>query len=84
MAKAYGNLESGSTELTIDRLYKIAEILEVSINTILGFDEKLLFQSCEQNQCNIGVNQKIENTAFIEYLQKEIEWLRAGLVQCKN
>jgi XRE family transcriptional regulator, regulator of sulfur utilization len=38
----YGKLERGITELTISRLYKIAEILEVSVLDILGEKSKPL------------------------------------------
>ena len=58
---AYTKLERNETKLSIDRLYKIAEILEVSIFELL--DEEKSVQQNIHNNTNVTAigNQKIEN-----------------------
>lgn len=41
----YGKIERNQTELSITRLYKICEVLEVDLQTLLSFDGKELFKS---------------------------------------
>ncbi len=48
----YSKLECQSSNMTIDRLTQIAEILTVTINDLLEFDENKLFNKKELN--NIG------------------------------
>jgi transcriptional regulator with XRE-family HTH domain len=43
--KGYSALETGEVPLSIDRLSKIAEILEVDVFELLSFDEKILFNN---------------------------------------
>lgn len=40
----YGKIERNQTELSINRLYKICEVLEVDLHTLLSFDGKELFK----------------------------------------
>ncbi len=46
-ARGYGGIETGETPLTMERLEKIAEILEVDVPQLLSFDEKMLFYNCQ-------------------------------------
>ena len=48
----YAKIERSETELTISKLYKIAEILEVGINELLNFDATKIF--------NISNNQNVQ------------------------
>lgn len=43
--KGYSSLENGETPLSIDRLNKIAEILDIDVFELLSFDEKVLFNN---------------------------------------
>ncbi len=39
----YSKLERGEIEMTLNRLYEIADVLEVDISQILNFDAKYIF-----------------------------------------
>lgn len=80
--RAYSKIESGETQLTINRLNQISEVLEVSPQDILGFDEKQVFSHCKQDGY-IGINhinlpekliQQYENQ--IQHLKEEVEFLK--------
>lgn len=47
--KAYSNIETGESSLTIDRLFKIAEILEVPVETIMSSSNNFTFNNCTQS-----------------------------------
>lgn len=53
--RAYSKIETGETQLTINRLNEISKILEVDPIEVLGFDEKQVFNNCKQDG-NIGIN----------------------------
>lgn len=58
---AYSKLESGKTKLSVDRLLKIAEILEVSTAQLLN-DEPSIQQNIHNNETVTAIgHQKIEN-----------------------
>jgi len=46
--RAYSKIESGETQLTINRLNEISRILGVEPMEVLGFDDKQVFNSCKQ------------------------------------
>jgi transcriptional regulator with XRE-family HTH domain len=52
----YGKIERDQTELTIGRLFRICEILEVDIFTLITFNGKDIFNSCKPSK-----EQKTEN-----------------------
>ena len=39
----YSNIEQGNVALAVDRLFQIAQILGVTVNTILDFDDSKIF-----------------------------------------
>lgn len=43
--KGYSALETGEVPLSLDRLSKIAEVLDVNVFDLLAFDEKVLFNN---------------------------------------
>lgn len=45
---AYGNIERGDTDIRLSRLEQIAELFEMPLSQLLGFDEKNVF--------NMGAN----------------------------
>ena len=53
--RAYSKIETGETQLTINRLNEISEALGVEPMEILGFDEKQVFNHCKQDGY-IGIN----------------------------
>ncbi len=58
--QAYDKIEKGQTKLTVDRLFKIAEILEKSIVEILEIEPKEEYNQTNKDTAT-GYLQKIEN-----------------------
>jgi transcriptional regulator with XRE-family HTH domain len=56
---AYRKIETGETKLTIERLFKISEILDVALNDLLDVGKEVFQQT--NNETAIGYQQKIEN-----------------------
>lgn len=55
--RSYSAIENGEVSITIDRLYEIADLLEVDITTLLGFSsDKIFNQTVYQNEGNNGEN----------------------------
>ncbi len=52
-SSGYGKIERGEVDLTISRLFKIAEVLNVSPSSILFLDISFLFNNHFQNTTNI-------------------------------
>jgi transcriptional regulator with XRE-family HTH domain len=53
--RAYSKIETGETQLTLNRLNEISTVLGISPIEVLGFDEKQIFNNCKQ-EGNIGIN----------------------------
>lgn len=84
----YSNIEQGNVTLAVDRLFQIAEILGVTVNTILDFDQSKVFH-IYNNTTEKGVNGVVfqdgvnalydkllaEKDKRIEQLEKENERL---------
>lgn len=43
--RAFSSIENGSTHLTVDRLYKIANILQVSVGEIIGVETHNIYNT---------------------------------------
>ncbi len=79
----YSKLERGEVELTVSKLYKISEILEVDISQILNFDASQIFNVTNNQIVNgVKVNEQINNyndiykDKYIRKLEEEIERLK--------
>lgn len=53
--RAYSKIETGETQLTVNRLNEISHILGITPVEVLGFDDKQVFNNCKQ-EGNIGIN----------------------------
>ena len=53
----YSKIERGEVDLTLTKLYKIAEILEVEVSQILNFDASQIF-NVSNNKIVNGVEEK--------------------------
>ncbi len=87
---AYGKLERDETSITHERLEQIAKVLELSVQDILGFDEKQVFNFINShnsgnyntyNQLPEDLKKLYEDKIKlledkIEYQAKEIERLK--------
>lgn len=76
---AYSNIEKNRTKLTIDRIYKIAEILETSIEDILDLKTSAL---CNQSELMIDVNALPERE--IQNLSNENKEVYVKLISAKD
>ncbi len=83
--RAYSKIETGETQLTINRLNEISKALGVNPIEVLGFDEKNIF-NFNNSQGNMGINhinipeklmQQYEKT--IALLEDEVRLLKGLL-----
>ena len=56
---AYRKIETGETKLTVKRLFRISEILEISLSELLEIDNEILQQINKESA--VGYQQKIAN-----------------------
>jgi len=56
---AYRKIETGETKLTVERLFKIAEIFDISLLELLEIEKELFHQVNNEN--STGYQQKIEH-----------------------
>ena len=75
---SYSKLESGETNLSIDRLMEICSVLEIELSTLMNFDEKMVFNNCTQNG-NFG-----ENNTFVFNAVEKIQELYERIIKAKN
>ena len=47
--RAYTKVETGETDLTFKRFFRIATILEIKPEELIGFDYKSIFNNCEKS-----------------------------------
>lgn len=83
--RAYSKIETGETQLTINRLNEISKALGVDPIEVLGFDDRQVFNNCKQDGY-IGINhinipekliQQYEKT--IAVLEDEVKLLKGLL-----
>ena len=83
--RAYSKIETGETQLTINRLNEISKALGIDPIEVLGFDDKQVFNNCKQDGY-IGINhinlpekliQQYEKT--ITVLEDEVKLLKSLL-----
>ena len=80
----YSKLERGEVELSLTKLYRIADILEVSVSQILNFDASQIF-NVSNNQIVNGVEVKEQvNNYHDEYKEKYIKMLEAEVERLKT
>ena len=72
--RAYSKIETGETQLTINRLNEISKVLGVDSIEILGFDDKQVFNNCKQDGY-IGINHIAIPEKLIEQYEKVIKVL---------
>lgn len=59
----YGKIERDETDITLNRLNRIAEILETDIMTVMGFDPKQVFHQYNNKIANASGT--VQNQQFI-------------------
>jgi transcriptional regulator with XRE-family HTH domain len=79
--RAYSKIETGETQLTINRLNEIASILGVDPIEALGFDHQNIFNNYGTQEGNIGLNQTFNlPDKLIEQYEKRIEQLESEVM----
>lgn len=81
--RAYSKIETGETQLTINRLNEISSALGVAPLEILGFDDKQVFNNCKQ-EGNIGINHINLPDKLIEQYDKTIKVLEDEVALLKS
>lgn len=82
---AYGKIERNETDITVGRLFKIAEILQVDAAQILNFDVSHIF-NFNNPQYVQAAGAKAENMHFHgdEYREKYIKMLEEEVERLRN
>jgi transcriptional regulator with XRE-family HTH domain len=80
--RAYSKIETGETQLTINRLNEISAILEVQPMEVLGFDDKKVFNFYNSSDIN---NVKNMNTPekLIQQYEETIQALKEQIAVMK-
>lgn len=73
--RAYSKIESGETQLTINRINEISNILNVNPLELLSFDEKNIF-NIHNSTGNNGYNLISSSDKMIEHYEATIEFLK--------
>jgi transcriptional regulator with XRE-family HTH domain len=73
--RAYSKIESGETQLTINRLNEISGIMGVPPMEVLGFDDKQVFNNCKQDGY-IGINHISIPDKLIHQYEETIQALK--------
>ena len=79
----YSKLERGEVEITLTKLYRIADILEISVSQILNFDASQIFNIKDYVVANVDIESQTNNYTDI-YKDKYIKMLEAELERLKN
>ena len=78
--RAYSKIESGETQLTINRLNEISKIICVDPIEVLGFDHQNIFNNYGSQEGNIGVNHINLPDKLIEQYEKRIQQLESEVI----
>lgn len=65
---SYSKIESNETDVTISRLQKIAEILELDVADIIGFDQKMFINKNQNNNITYLTNSNFNDLDLIRNL----------------
>jgi transcriptional regulator with XRE-family HTH domain len=81
----YSKIERGEIDLTLSRIEKISELLEIDISQLLNFDASQIF-NVSNNKLVQGVGAKAEHMYFTgdDYKEKYIKILEAENERLKN
>lgn len=80
--RAYSKIETGETQLTINRLNEISSIIGIDPMEILGFDEKQIFNNCKQDGY-IGINHITTSDKLGKQYEETIQGLKEQVALLK-
>lgn len=78
--RAYSSIENGQTQLTVERLFEIAEALQVNIGDIIGSENQYTYH----NNFNNNATQNKGNLVFNQDNFKEQRQLYERLLKSKD
>jgi transcriptional regulator with XRE-family HTH domain len=81
--RAFSKIETGETQLTINRLNEISAILGVDPIELLGFDDKQVFNNCKQDGY-IGINHINIPEKLMQQYEKTIQVLEGEVALLKS
>ena len=79
----YSKLERGDVELTVNKLYRISEILEIDVSQILNFDASQIFNVTNNSVANVIAKDQ-HNHYQDEYKDKYIQLLESEVERLKK
>ncbi len=79
----YSKLERGEVDITLSKLNRISQVLDVSISQILNFDVSNVF-NVHGNQTVNGVDVKEQNLYSDQYKDKYIKMLEDEIERLKS
>lgn len=80
--RAYSKIETGETQLTINRLNEISAILEVQPMEVLGFDDKKVFNFYNSSDINNVKNMNMPEKLIQQY-EETIQALKEQIAVLK-
>lgn len=80
----YGKLERGQSDMSLLKLFKIAEVLEVNIDAILKFNVELILQQEKIVSENLGDPLSKQNMQHIHQILSEINFLKDEMSLIKS
>lgn len=75
---SYSKIERGETNLSLNKVMEICSILEIDLNTLMNFDEKMIFNNCTQSG-NVG-----ENNTFVFNAAEKMQELFERIIKTKD
>ena len=71
---AYSRMEQGEIDVTFSRLEKVAEVLEMPVAKLVGYDDKQMMTNYITQSDNCTINGDIlSNKLFVEELKKQYD-----------
>ncbi len=80
--RAYSKIETGETQLTINRLNEISAILQVQPMEVLGFDDKKVFNFYNSSDINNVKNMNVPEKLIQQY-EETIQALKEQIAVMK-
>jgi transcriptional regulator with XRE-family HTH domain len=81
----YSKIERGETEISISKLYKISEILEVDVPKILNFDVSKVFNISNNNLVQgAGADEPHFHNQISQHTEKYIQMLESEVARLKS
>jgi transcriptional regulator with XRE-family HTH domain len=74
--KAYSKIENGETEITLSRLQKLSEIFKTTLQNLLEFDEKYIYNNYQTHTGDAIVISKTVSDFLQQTYEKTLETIQ--------